>query len=156
MEKYIEYLENSISILKTADHMTYMTYPLIKEKRLLLKILNQLNTALMNILNSILQYEYLYKRIQLYKDPKENFRTFKEKCASRYNITEEEMNVISKVFTLTQKHKNSPLEFVKKDKIVIMTDNLHTETIDLPDIKEFLIKTKQILKKAENKIRRKI
>ena len=40
-EKFIESLDKAVAILKTADHMLYMTYPLIREKRLLLKILNE-------------------------------------------------------------------------------------------------------------------
>ena len=65
MEKFIENLDKSASLLQTADHMLYMTYPLIREKRLLLKILNETYLVVLGIVNAILQYEYFYKRINL-------------------------------------------------------------------------------------------
>jgi hypothetical protein len=152
-EKFIQYLDDSVELLKRADHMIYMTYPIVKEKKLMLKILNEIYTSILKILNSILQYEYFFKRINLYKDSKSNFQTFKEKCAPRYNITEQEIKKISEIFLLVEKHKNSPFEFVKKEKLVIMSENLHTSTLTIEKIKEFLLTAKQLLVKAEKRIR---
>jgi len=151
-EKFIENLDKASSILKTADHMLYMTYPLIKEKKILLKILNEIYIAILSVVNAILQYEYMYKRIQLYKDSKENFNVFK-KCASRYNITEEQIGKITEIFNLTEKHKNSPFEFVRNDKIVIMSNALKTDTITIEKMKNYLLTGKDILRKAESLIR---
>ena len=54
-----------------------MTFPLVKDKKLLLKILLELKKGLAHIINAILQYEYLYKRIRLSQDSKSNFNVFK-------------------------------------------------------------------------------
>lgn len=147
MEKFDELLEEASKTLQTADHMIYVTFPLLKENRLLLKILDQIHTSLVKIINAILQYEYYYKRIELYQDTRENFRTFKE-TAERYNITEQQVKKINEILSLGQKHKASPFEFVKNDKVVIMSDNLKTDTITKEKIKELLIETKDILRKA--------
>ena len=55
MEKFIEYLDSSARNLRTADHMAYVTYPLLKEKRILFEILNNIYTSVLNIVNAILQ-----------------------------------------------------------------------------------------------------
>ncbi len=154
MEKFIEYLEKAERKLQTADHMTYITFPLVKEKRLLFKILTELNEVLLSTINAILQYEYLYKRIRLTRDSKENLNIFKEKCSRWYEISEEELNKIIEILKLTQKHKNSPFEFVRKEKVIIMSDNLKTETLTLEKIKEYLALTKKVLKKSEARIKR--
>lgn len=151
-EKFIENLDKAATMIRTADHLLYMTYPLIKEKRLLLKILNETYIAILNIVNAILQYEYLYKRISLYKDSKENLSVFK-KCAHRYNIDEEQINKVMEIFNLTEKHKNSPFEFVRNDKVVIMTNALKTDTITLEKMKSFVLVSKELLRKAETIIR---
>ena len=148
-EKFYEYLEKASRILQTADHIAYVTYSLIKDKRLLFKILDELNESFINIINAILQYEYLYKRIQLSKDNKLNLEIFKQKCAHRYNIQPEQTTKIFELFSLYQKHKESPMEFARKDKIVIMSDNLRTETLTIEKLKDFLIQAKDILRKAE-------
>ena len=70
MEKFLENLQEAENIIQTIDHMVYVTFPLIQDKKLLLKIILETKTAIANCINSILQYEYLYKRIRLYKEPK--------------------------------------------------------------------------------------
>ncbi len=146
-ERYILSLKKAKQALKMADHLTYITFPLVKENRLLLKILQEIYTSVHYIINSILQYEYAYKRIQIYKDPKENFRTFK-KLAKKYRIGEEQMEKITEILLLNELHKKSPFEFVKNDKVVIMSDNLKTETLTLEKVKDFLLEAKDFFRKA--------
>jgi len=152
-KRFLELLDDAKKNIQLADHMTYMTFPLLQDNRLLFKILEELNNGFLDIINSILQYEYLYKRIQLSKDPKKNFKLFKEKCAPAYKISEDELQYIIQILTLYKKHKKSGFEFVKNGKVVIMSDNLKTETISLDKIKEFLIISKKILKKVSAKIK---
>ncbi len=153
-ENFIGSLDKAERELQIADHMAYVTFPLIKEKRLLFKILEGIYISLLNTINAILQYEYAYKRIILYKDSRDNFRTFSEKCAFRFSITPNQIRVIRDISLLVEKHKASPFEFIKKDKVVIMSDNLNTDTIDIDKIKQFLIIAKDILRKTNNVIRR--
>ncbi len=42
MEKFQEHLSKADSLIKTADHLVYITFPLIKENRLLKKILEDI------------------------------------------------------------------------------------------------------------------
>jgi len=156
VEKYIEYLDNSVSLIRKADHMAYITYPLIKDKQLIFNALNGIYTSLLGVISAILQYEYFYKRISLSQDSRTNMQTFSDKCAFRYGITEQELNMVYEIFKMAENHKKSPFEFVKKDKIVIMTDNFHAETMTLEKIKNYILVGKSVLKKAEDRIRRKL
>jgi len=154
MEKFLENLEKAEKILQTASHLTYVTYSLVKDKKLLLKILSETKEAVANCINSILQYEYLYKRIRLSSDPKINLKTFIEKCAPRYNISQEDIQKILKLFELAEKHKKSPFEFVKEDKVVILSENMNSETVTIEKIKEFLVVSKDVLEKTKTTILR--
>ena len=155
-EKFEELIENAKRHIRTADHITYVTFPLLKEKRLLLKVLDDMYLVMVSIINAILQYDYVYKRINLYKSPLENFKIFRQRCAKRFGITDEEINSVIEVFKIVNQHKNSPFEFMRKDRIVIMTDNLHTETISIEKIKQHLAYTKSMLSKAELVIKSRI
>ena len=154
MEKFFENLEKSEKTIQTADHLLYVTYPLVKDKRLLLKILTEIKNATANCMNAVLQYEYLYGRVKLSSNPKLNFKKFLEKCCPRYNISETNVKKIIKLFEIVEKHKDSPFEFVKKDKIVILSNNMNSEIITLEKVKEFLDSSKIILQKAKNIILR--
>lgn len=146
-EKYQISLEKAKRYIQTADHLAYITFPLLKENRLLLKVLEELNLAVLNTINSILQYEYLYKRILIYQESRDNLATFKS-LAHKYNITPEQINKLVEIISITEKHKKSPFEFVKNGKIVIMSDNMKTETINLEKIKDYLLEVKDILRKT--------
>ena len=132
-------LEKAKKNLQIADHLIYMTYPLLKEQRLLIKILEELYGVLSIIINAVLQHEYMYKRIRLYSDEKSNFSLFGTKCAERYGITQEQVKNIQKIFYLIEKHKKSPMEFIRNNKFIIMSDNLKTESVALENLKEYLM-----------------
>jgi len=151
-ERYFQNLEQAQKAFQIADHMTYITFPLVKEKRLLLKVLSELSNSVLNTINAILQFEHAWKRIQIYNDAKANFETFK-KIVPSYQVSPEQLAKLIEIIKLAEKHKKSPFEFVKNDRIVIMSDNMQTETLNLEKIKEFILVTKDFLKKANLKIK---
>ena len=63
------------------------------------------------------------------------------------------VNKIKEILELNKKHKQSALEFIKKDKIVILSDNLGTQTIDIQKIKVYLLLAKELLMKTNNKVK---
>jgi hypothetical protein len=148
MEKFLENIIAAEKKIQIVDHMIYVTFPLIKDKRLLLKILQEIKNAVMDCISSILQHEYLYKRIILYKNPKSNFKIFIEKCTPRYQITKEEINLILELFDFIEKHRESPFEFIKDDKVIILSNDLNPKTLTIEKTKEFLMLVKNILRKT--------
>lgn len=148
MEKFLENIQEAQKTIQTIDHIIYVTYPLIQDKKILIKVLTETKNAITNCINSILQYEYLQKRIELYKDAKANFRIFLQKCCPYYQITKEEIDSILELFELVEKHKQSASEFMRDEKVVILSENLKTEIITLEKIKEFFYLAKEILKKT--------
>jgi len=148
MEKYQEHLENAIKNMRIADHIVYITYPVVRDKRLLLSSINKIYESLLSVINAILQYDYLWKRIKLYENAKDNFRVFLEKSGPRYGLTSQEITKIIEFISLVETHKKSPIEFLRREKIVIMTDNLQTKTIDIELIKSYLSLVKSLIAKA--------
>lgn len=150
MEKHLESLQKAINNIRISDHMVYVTYPVIKDKRLILKALDHVSDAIIFIINSILQFDYLNKRIELSKDnPKLNFEIFRDKCSKRYNINGEELSEINELFYMVENHRKSPMEFLRKDKIVIMNENLKTNIIDPDKLKKYLNLAKNLVNKAK-------
>ena len=149
MEKYHESLQNAIKNMRVADHMLYVTFPVIKDKRLLLKAVDQIYDSLIYAINSILQYEYVWKRIQLTKDSKTNYETFITRCSKHYNITPDEVNDINTFISIVENHKKSPMEFMRKERVVIMTDSLKTSIIDSEKLKKYLNLSKKLIEKAK-------
>ncbi len=148
MEPYIESINNAIKNIKVADHMLYVTFPVIKDKRLLMKVLDQTYDAVICTINAVLQYDHTFKRIKIQNDAQANFNIFLEKCARRYNITSEEAQEIVEIISLMSYHKKSSLEFQRKDKVVIMSDKLKTTTIDSEILRKYLTLAKSLITKV--------
>jgi hypothetical protein len=145
---YLESLRKSIRNMKIADHMLYVTYPVIKDKKLLLKALDQIHESIICLINAVLEYDYLFKRIKLYKDSGENLRTFLEKCARRYNISSEECHEITNFLSLVSNYRKSSMEFQRKEKVIIMSDALKITSIDSEKLKKYLSLAKNLIAKA--------
>lgn len=156
MDKIIENIQKSEKIIQTADHLLYMTFPIVRDKKLLLKIMAEIKNSIALCINSILQYEYVHKKINLYKNPEENFKTFVEKSSKRYLINNEEIKKIMELFDIAEKHEKSPMEFVRNEKVVILSDNMNQKTLTLEKTKEFMRLAKSILKKTKIQFSRKI
>ncbi len=149
MEKYLEHLGDAIKSIRIADHILYVTYPVVRDKRLLLSSIDRIYDSLLSIVNAILQYDYLWKRIKLYQDSHENFGVFISKSAPRYGISPQEINKILEFISLAENHKKSPMEFLRREKIVILSDNLHTRTLDEEILKQYLTLVKGIMSKVK-------
>ncbi|MGA2130558.1 MAG: hypothetical protein ABSG05_03030 [Candidatus Pacearchaeota archaeon] len=156
MEKFLESLEEAEKTMKTLDHMVYVTFPLIKDKRLLLKVIQEIKKSVTDCITAILQFEYLFKRVNLSRDPKENFKTFTEKCAPKYGIDKNELALIFELFDFVEKHKASPFEFIKGEKVVILSESMNQTTLSLDKTKQFLNMAKDILKKTREGMRKNV
>jgi len=145
-------IEEAKRILKIADHMVYITYPAINEKRLLIKIVSQVGGAMNNVVLSVLENEYLNKRISSYANPKMNFKSFVE-SSKRYGIKQSGIDTMEKIASLIEMHEQSPMEFVRNDRFVIMTDSMHTEEITYNLVKSFLATAKEAVSATENRLK---
>jgi len=148
MEDFLKLLYEANKAFKTADHLTYITYPLIKETKLLIAIVENLYSALVKGIEAILEYDQLYKRISLLpQDFQSKFEIFKTESAKRYGINDKHLKLVDDLKEIITYHKKSPLEFTRKDKYVIYLNNFRIRTIDFKKIKEDLEQVNIFIKK---------
>ena len=138
--------------MQIADHMTYVTFPLVNEYKLLLKIFDEIYLSIIFSVSAILNYEYLCKRIQMYSSYEDNLETFVD-VGKNYGLLNEQIKKIKEIIDLNKKHNESAMEFVRKDKVVIMSDSLGTRVLDLRLIKEYLLLAKELMLKVGNKVK---
>jgi len=143
MEQFQIARDDAIKKLKLADHMLTITYQLVQDPKLLLAVLENIFHSLNNAMNSILYYDRLFKRIPILPDSFEaKLNIFKTMCAPRYNIKREYIDLIRDIRDIIINHKSSPIEFARKDKFVICSDNYKMKTISIPDIKKYIAQAK--------------
>lgn len=150
MQQYEEDLRAALKHLQIADHITYVTYPLVNEKRLILKVLEEVTLGIMSSINCMINYKYPLKKIKLDNN---NLEEILKEVSKDYDLTNEQIMKIKEILELNEKHKKSGMEFVKDEKVVVLSDNLTLQTINIQKIKEFLLLAKRLIIKFNLKIR---
>lgn len=147
MEKFQELRDAASKKLHLADHMLTMTYPMVKDPKLLLSVIENLFLALTYGMSSLLYYERIFKRIPQFEDNfAEKFELFKNKCLEKYNIDSEIVKIMQDTKGIIVAHKKSPMEFPRKETLVICNGDYRMKTISANMIKGYVEKAKLFIK----------
>ncbi len=143
MEKFQEAHQKALKHLRVADHMLTVTYPLVNDTRLLLKVVDNLFLAMTNSISAILHHEQYYKRIPVFADNFESkFNIFKTKCVNRLRFDRRYLQFILDLKNTILQHKQSPITFSRKDSYVICSDTYQIQKITTKKLKGDLQKTR--------------
>ena len=147
MEKFQELRDAAEKKLKLADHILTMTYPMVKDPRLLLSSIENLFLAFTYGMSSLLYYEQLFKRIPQFPDNfAGKFEMFRDECSKRYNIDSEHLKIIQDIKEIIVSHKKSPMEFSRNDSLIICNGNYRMKTISANMIHNYVQKAKLFIK----------
>ena len=143
MEIVLGLVEKANKSFETADHLAYVTYPLLKETKLIMTVAENLYSAFICGMDAFLAYERMYKRIhELPNDFNSRFEIFKNKIVPRYGIDREQVLLISDLKRIIDYRRKSPVEFVRNDKLFICSDTYKMQTISYDKIKDYINKSK--------------
>ncbi len=139
MEPYLKLLESANLDFKNADHMVFVTYPLVNDPKLIMAIAEKLYNSIMSAITSVLTYDYNYKRVEILPEQdREKVDLFKVDTIKRYNFSREILVVIEELKDLLEFRKKSPVEFVRKENFVVCSSRYNTKTINLQKIKYYV------------------
>ena len=138
MEKFQELRAYSKKKLDVADHMLSVTYPLLKDVKLLVAVMENTFLAYTNAMSSVLHYDRMFHKIPAFEDNFESkFNMFKQKSMVRHGINHKYLEDMQKIKILLMEHRKSPVEFSKKDKFVICSDKFDVKTISVKDMQRY-------------------
>ena len=136
MEKYQEYMQQARQHLKNADHLVSVSFPMVRDSKLLLAAAENLAESLNLYVLTILAYERLKRRIPPFHEDKESaFNSFTRDVVPTYKIDIKYIKLITDFNELVRFHKDSAVEFNRKDKFVMAS-----ESYKLMELSEGLLK----------------
>jgi len=151
MEEFQIAREKAKEKMKIADHILNSTFPLVKDPRLLIGVMDNIFLALTNAMNSVLYYERLFKRIPDFNEDFNNkFSMFKERVARKYNLSSEYSLLIQNIKEIIIEHKKSPVEFSRGDRFVICANGYRCKSISVNDMKKFINKGKSFINEVNS------
>ncbi|MBI2508400.1 hypothetical protein HYV89_05625 [Candidatus Woesearchaeota archaeon] len=154
MEIYQTHYSKAASFFKSADHLLYVTMPVVKDVKLVATVLDNIYFSLAHGMDSILEFERYYKRLMPIAN---NFdlrlEVFSEKVAANYGFTKEETDFINEIKKLRDDRKNASMEFTRSGKLIICSESYRMKTISIEEIKKYLSTTKNFLLKVDKIIK---
>src|SRR3989338_6276547 len=123
--------------LTAAEHMAYLTLPLTQERRILIKILSEMRDSALFLMYAVLPSAPKTEKIAK-DEEKKIFSLFRKRGAAAYGITPSEFRTLQAILVLYQKHAESPLEFVRKESFIILSQGLETERVDIKRVHGYL------------------
>jgi hypothetical protein len=140
-------LEESERALFAADHMIYISFPLIKDKRLLIKAIQEIKKSVYLFVKAIIEAESFNKKVLTEEEMKSTFNFLKERITKKYGLNNKDLSLISEIFEISEIYRESSFEFMKSDRVVFLTNDLKPVAISVDKIKEFIIFSKGLLKR---------
>ena len=141
MEDLQKSFQDAVSSLKAASHMLHVTFPLIKDPKMFIGIIENLNKSLKKGMDSLLYYERMYKKINPYPD---NFNSklevFRKIVGIRYDFDKTLPKFILDIDQIVKRRKAAPIEFSRKGGFVICDDNYRTKVLELDELKVYVSK----------------
>ncbi|MCX6709555.1 MAG: hypothetical protein NTV63_01200 [Candidatus Woesearchaeota archaeon] len=148
MEKFQEARDTAKRYLSVAEHIVYVTFPLIKENRLLPSIVENIFLSLSNGINAVLYYDLLFKNIRPFSDDFTSRASAFRESMKIHRIEGEYLALANKIWNIILLRKKSPIVISKGDSFVICDEKYRTEVVSMTDIKEYLSKTKIFIAKV--------
>jgi hypothetical protein len=142
MERYQQCRDESERLMKLADHVLVMTYPLVQDPKILKVVLKNVYEAMFNTLCYLLNYERYYKRVPPFT---ENYAAMVEMAKSvflKYKISTGYIGFLNEIKEAVQIQKDSDVEFVRKEKVVFASKDYDLSSISVKELKEFIAKAK--------------
>ena len=81
------------------------------------------------------------------------FTMFKSNCANKYKIDQDYIKMVQDIKEIIIEHKKSPVEFSKKDRFIICSDNYQMKTVSVDQLKNYLKKAKLFISQTGNIIK---
>lgn len=146
MEKFQELRDIAKKRMNLADHMLNVTYPFVKDVKVLMTVVENIFLAMTNSMSSVLYYERLFKRVPLFPDNFESkFSLFKDKCVKKYNISPEYVVLLREIKDIIMHHRKSPVEFSRKDRFVICNGSYKMKTVGVEQLKGYVENAKAFI-----------
>lgn len=146
MEKFQELRETAKKRINIADHMLKVTYPFVKDPKMLLTVVENIFLAMTNSMSSALYYERLFKRVPIFPENFESkFSLFKDKCVKKHKLNPDHLKMLRELKEIILQHKKSPIEFSRKDMFVICNGGYRIRTIGVDQLKQHVENAKEFI-----------
>jgi hypothetical protein len=140
--------------LKMADYITYVTYPVIKDKQLFRSILEHLTKTSKLLIRAYLEYEMYKKKIKsVPTDDRLALSIFLERYSYLFNLDNEEKKYLSELLTMEGVIKSQKSnDFERGNKFFMISPTYKILGINIKNIKKYIKTLKRLNESMEKRM----
>jgi len=139
--------------LKLADHMVYITYKLLNDKKIIISVANHVCNALNKAIFAFLENEKRYKRIYHLPENKQlRIMYFLRDYSEQFRLSLDDEEMITKLNNLNNLSSGS-YNVERGDEIHIVNGSFKVETLSIVLVKRYLESAKLLINKIESNIK---
>lgn len=154
MEQIHTSLSKAENHLKIAEYIFTKTYPVIKEPKLFLSILHNIEEAVKQATNALIRKAVVDKKISKTEAETQKKAETLKKIGKEYKIQQELLLFAQTLQKLVQEQKNAPVEFKRQKRFIICSDDYKIKSLDEKMIRDCLFKAKIFIDKTKQVARR--
>jgi hypothetical protein len=147
MESSEDLRERARRSLQVAEQMLSKTYPIVNDPKLILAIAEDIYAALTSSMTALLVKKQ--EKVQVSDDFSSIFTAFQQ-IAPDLSFQQDDLEIIKELSTIIAEHKDSPVEFPRKDKFIICDNEYKCTTITLDDMKSYLFRARLFVEKVND------
>lgn len=131
--------------LKVADHVLTMSYPLLKDSKLLLSVIDNLNLAASSALASVLHNEHARRRTPPCPSGTKEMIALLRSKVPPVKLNPDWLVFMEELDDLASRHKSAATAFRRKGAYVMADDQYHLTALDDKMLKKHLATTKEVV-----------
>lgn len=141
-----KFLEQAQQHLQAARHLLRVTFPTLKDPKLLPGVTAQLFAAGEAALEALLRYERQLRLIPPFGNSfASKFRVFRSSSAKRNHFHQEQVRLLGELQELVSLQKSCPVEFRRQEGYVLATDRFCLRTISKRDVESYFSRTQDFV-----------
>lgn len=146
MSEHQRLIREAEQAFRTADHLAYVTLPLLQESKLLVSITENIHTALDKGMQALLLYEEEKRSIQyIPEDVNAQIMVFEQEIMPKYKISKDIAKTLKEVKQTMHYQQNSPVSFQRRERYVLCDKDYNMKKLDISTLKAYLTETRAFI-----------
>jgi len=137
--------------ISLADHISYMTLPMVRDKKVFHNLLNHIDKGVFFGIRAYLAKLNETKELRIVPRSEELIRRlFFESYSEKLMLSIEEIRQLKEINKLVQAHTHSQMDLKRGEEYIMILGNFKTVTVNENSVKKYLNSAKCFIKILEN------
>ena len=145
-DDYLAARDRAKQYFNSASHLLKVTFPVVKDPKLLLGVIHHLHLSMEQCLEAILSHD---QQLQLVPKSLDTFQAkiaaFRHKSCRRHNIPIELLNALVSLKEIVDLQQRSTMQFPRGPRFVLSTSDYRFKAISVADVQKYSQQAEQLI-----------